>query len=456
MSQRLSPSGKPKPNQSSHPAQRKAQLRTVLWLRLFAVTTLMSVLGLAHGMDTVRLPWPALLFVLGLLLTLNVLAWIRLRSGQLGPYEVGAQLFADLFGFSVLLYFTGGATNPFVMFYLPLLGLAAAMLPWAQVLALAGFSILAYSVLMLEYIPLVLSKPQNAIELHLFGMWVNFLVSVAILVAFVARLSDRVRQRDQDLNTAQQRVSRDARLAALGNQAASLAHELGTPLSTAKIILSDWMDNKDGPEVSTFQQESLVVREQLERMEACLVQLRNSLEPSTGLHEGQSPADALPIEAWLSNWLNVWRNRNPQVIVNCSSDLPEALAGFVPRDSVELVLSNLLENAMQAYAKFATEQAWPASSAARVIQIRLHQSEGMLRFEVEDNAGGFDPDLLNRLGPEPLASESAEQHRGMGLFLAVGLIERAGGWMQFSQVMVRGNAVGARVVFTVPLQEVCS
>lgn len=437
----------------TNPTERKDQLRTVLWMRSFAVITLLLVLGFAQGMGVVRLPWPMLLFVLGLMLTLNALAWLRVRLqlGAVGPYEVSAQIFADLFGFSVLLYFTGGATNPFVMFYLPLLGLAAALLPWGQVLALAGFSILAYSVLMLEYIPLVLSKPQNAIELHLLGMWINFLVSVAILVGFVARLSDRIRQRDFDLNAAQSRMSRDARMAALGNQSASLAHELGTPLSTAKIILSDWMDNLDGPEPQSFQRDSLVLREQLDRMERCLIQLRSSLQDTT-LNADGPLFEPLDVNAWLSNWLGTWRNRNPLAKVTCINEMTQTLQGRAPWDMLDLVLSGLFDNAIQAYAKEPAEQ---------IIVIKVLRAANALHIEVEDRAGGFDKDLLQRLGREPVGNSNsgnkrAESRRGMGLFLAVGLIERAGGDMQFSQVVEQGHVIGARVKFTVPLQELAT
>ncbi len=432
----------------SHLTERKAQLRTVLWMRLFAVTTLLGVLGLAHWMALVRLPWPTLLFVLGLMLVLNILAALRLRGDSVGPYEVGAQIFSDLFGFSVLLYFTGGATNPFVMFYLPLLGLAAALLPWGQVLALAGFSILAYSVLMLEYIPLVLSKPQNAIELHLLGMWINFLVSVAILVGFVARLSNGIRQRDQDLNTAQDRLNRDARMAALGNQSASLAHELGTPLGTAKIIVSDWMDNLGGLDPQSWQRDTQVLQEQLDRMERTLIHLRSSLE-SEDQKVNETIFKTLHVKAWLDDWVAGWRNRNPQATLVANLGIATSLKASASWESVELVLNGLFENALQAYS---------GASEQRILLSALC-IENTLHLAIEDNAGGFDKDVLSRIGKEPIRKEHAENRRGMGLYLAVGMIERAGGSMKFSQIVDDGQVlanrvVGARVVLTLPLREV--
>lgn len=210
---------------------RRQQMVTVMWMRTLALAAQVLLLAVVGLLLHVSLPWPVLTVILGALVLLNVITFIRLRQGHsVGSFEVAAQLFADLAAFTFVLYFTGGVTNPFVSLYLPLLGLAAALLPWAQVAVLALFSVVAYTVLMGNYIPLVLANPDDGVHFHLVGMWLNFLVSVLILVGFVARLSSSIRNRDQALGRAQQRLASESRLAALGNQAASIAHQLGTPV----------------------------------------------------------------------------------------------------------------------------------------------------------------------------------------------------------------------------------
>lgn len=201
----------------SDPSVRRQQMVTVMWMRMLALAAQVLLLAVVGLFLQVTLPWPVLTSILGALALLNVITFIRLRQGTaVGSFEVAAQLFADLAAFSFILYFTGGVTNPFVSLYLPLLGLAAALLPWAQVAFLALFSVVAYTVLMSNYVPLVLANPDDGIHFHLVGMWLNFLVSVLILVGFVARLSSSIRNRDQALGRAQQRLSSESRLAALG------------------------------------------------------------------------------------------------------------------------------------------------------------------------------------------------------------------------------------------------
>ncbi len=64
------------------------------------------------------------------------------------------------------------------------------------------------------------------------GLWVNFMVSVGLIGWFVARMSRGLCLRAAALADAQQRHLRDERAVALGVQAATVAHEMGTPFST--------------------------------------------------------------------------------------------------------------------------------------------------------------------------------------------------------------------------------
>lgn len=138
----------------SDPSVRRQQMVTVMWMRTLALAAQVMLIAVVGLLLKVSLPWPVLTVILGALVLLNAITLVRLRQGNsVGSFEVAAQLFADLAAFSFVLYFTGGVTNPFVSLYLPLLGLAAALLPWGQVAFLALFSVVAYTVLMGNYIP---------------------------------------------------------------------------------------------------------------------------------------------------------------------------------------------------------------------------------------------------------------------------------------------------------------
>ena len=84
------------------------------------------------------LPLPELCGLFAAMLLFNGFTWWRSRHQRaVGDTELLLQLFVDVSALSLVLYFTGGATNPFVSFYLPALAVAAAILPTPHALLLA-------------------------------------------------------------------------------------------------------------------------------------------------------------------------------------------------------------------------------------------------------------------------------------------------------------------------------
>lgn len=434
------------PNLETDPSSRRAQLKAVLWMRSLAVSLMGLLLLLGYWTQGVQLPLPTLVFVLGLLLLLNLLGFARLRftPAHIGPYEVATQLFADLFGFSIMLYFTGGATNPFVMFYLPLLGLAAALLPLGQVMSLAMLSVVAYTLLTLEYVPLVLRNPDNAVQLHLFGMWVNFLLSVGILVGFVARLSTRLRQREHSLYMAENRLNREANLAALGNQSAALAHEMGTPLSAIKTTVSDWLELPTQRQMLTgvpeLEADMQRIQQQVGIMQSSLVRLRQQVEsfgnPTRSAHQPNPAA----LQQWFEQVLARWHNRHPEVQLKINSQLHAEARYQLALDDLTLSLNVLLDNCAQ--------MATGELPTPLCVQCELQPWSGGVVLVVADNGKGFSAIDLPRLGKELLSERPTG--RGMGLYLIGGLIERLGG-----QMLLRNRPEGgAEVRLRWPAKEV--
>ncbi|MEH6998543.1 MAG: ATP-binding protein [Limnobacter sp.] len=389
---------------------RRQQMVTVMWMRTLALAAQVVLLAVVGLLLHVSLPWPVLTVILGALVLLNVITFIRLRQGHsVGSFEVAAQLFADLAAFTFVLYFTGGVTNPFVSLYLPLLGLAAALLPWAQVAVLALFSVVAYTVLMGNYIPLVLANPDDGVHFHLVGMWLNFLVSVLILVGFVARLSSSIRNRDQALGRAQQRLASESRLAALGNQAASIAHQLGTPVSTIATIVSDW---KNDPAMHAQVREMNVLSAQVQSITDTLGQLRDQIEVNP---RHNADAQMIKPSEWLQNTLGIWRTRNPQHEVRLMPSIASIAGEFkVRKELLELGLITLLDNAAQSQQR---------ASVRDPLQVGMQCDHESLTLFVNDAGGGIDAELLPKIGQQLFQANG----QGMGLFLLANLLEREGG-----------------------------
>ena len=117
------------------PVQLLSASRQNLWrltlIRILVLAAQAGSVGFAYKSGALPLPWQALTITLLVSLLLCLGTALRLR----GPWPVTEQEYAlqlgcDLIIHSVLLYYTGGSTNPFVSYYIVPLVIAAAVLPW--------------------------------------------------------------------------------------------------------------------------------------------------------------------------------------------------------------------------------------------------------------------------------------------------------------------------------------
>lgn len=441
MPQSRHPSPPPHRQQDRHPQRHDPlTLRRLLWLRWGVLAGQGVILWLGHALG-MHLPVTTLLAIMALEGAVNLASMFRLHTlqkngWQIADGELAAQLLFDVGALSALLYFTGGATNPFVSFYLPSLAIAAALLPWWQVAGLGLAAFAAYSVMLFHYQPLHLHDPDSAVSAHLGGMWLNFIASAALLAGFVARLSGTLRQRDAELAAAREQLLRDERMEALGAQAASAAHEIGTPLATIAVVTGelrrDAMDAaQSGTAIGRYAEDLVMVEQQLALCKAALGRLQGS---------GASQAP-VRLDAWLPEFARNWRLRHPQAELELALPAAEPV-GRVMVDAVAVgqILTILLDNAAQSYARRDDGRA-----VAPWILLDGKADAAMLQLSVVDRGRGMSPALLAQLGRKPVLSASGGQ--GVGLFLAQSAAQRLGGALTWRSVPEQGTRAELRLPF---------
>jgi two-component system sensor histidine kinase RegB len=107
-----------------------SSLRNIFLLRNIALTAQTAAIGVAVYVLGIDIPVVPLAGILAAMLLVNAATRIRLaRSSEIGDAEILGQILLDVAALSGLLFFTGGSTNPFTVFYLLPLTLAAMMLP---------------------------------------------------------------------------------------------------------------------------------------------------------------------------------------------------------------------------------------------------------------------------------------------------------------------------------------
>ena len=402
-----------------HPLPQHQLLVRLFWMRCIATLAQAALVAAAYLGMGLSLPLMPLCTVLALMLAFNGLTWWRMRwAYPLREPELFFQLFVDVTGLSALLYFTGGATNPFVSFYLPALAVAAAILTPRYAFALAAYSFACYSALTYLYQPLHVHDHDQAMAYHLAGMWVNFLMSAALITWFVTRMSATVRARDAQLAQAREMQLQDERLVALGTQAASAAHEMSTPLATVAVIAGELRIEAGRNGALTMYRDDLAIVE--EQIAACKTALDRMGMDVQVLHADASAT--LRLTDWLRHFVDTWRLRHPAVPIHLS--LPSETVPVKNPQLIGQILLTLLDNAAQAV------------NEGGKIDMALSMQRNVAMIRVVDDGPGIGTDLLKRLGYEPVRSSTGG--KGIGLMLAFATARQLGAKLALTSEGMRG------------------
>jgi two-component system sensor histidine kinase RegB len=369
----------------------------VLAYVLFSSRTTESLLGVTSSLV-------ALVAITGLSL------WRCTRHWPVTDNEFLAQLLIDVLGWTVLMYFSGGANNPFVSYYIVPLVIAAAVLPWRNTWLVAGASLLAYSALLFYYRPFPLFTPHaqmghgDSSNIHILGMWFNFLFSAGLITYFVVRMASMLRQQDARAVAQREDRLRDDQIMAVASLAAGTAHELGTPLATMTVLVDEMLqDDSLGTQA----------REDCELLQRQLAQCKSTLKGLTRTAELTSAQQTLqqPLDIFVQQTVERWSVRRPGIIYEIHSG-SDGLAPVLEFDSTLCqAVENLLNNA--------------ADSGSDKVSVNFSWDEQEALLSIRDWGPGIGGDLLKDMG-KPIVRASP-RGLGIGLLLSHATVERYGG-----------------------------
>jgi two-component system sensor histidine kinase RegB len=368
-------------------------------------------IGLVAGVLDARLPLLSLGLIVFLHAALNAAAWRRARAGGTGTLEVSLQLAVDAASIAALVYLTGGYANPFISLLLVPLILAAVTLPPLHAWAMAAWVGVLYTLLMHYYTPLAIQvSPAMAVDLHLTGMWLNFLLTAALVAAFAGRLAASLRRRDAELARVREQRLRDDHLFALGLQAASAAHDLATPLASVRITLDELRRDYAGDDE---------LDQPLALLSGQVVRLEKVLERLAAVARGRDRQDAprVALDGWLRRVLEHWGLLWPDARVDLEVS-PDARA--IPDDAaLEAALVTLLNNA----ARFSPGE----------IRVTAAEEGEVVAIQVSDRGPGLGAGAENSPG------------WGVGLDIVRAAMDRLGGRLDLANRP--GGGVVARLEF---------
>jgi len=386
-------------------ASRQNLWRLIL-IRVLVLAAQAGSVGFAYATDILPLPWVELSVTLMISAAFCVLAALRLRAPwPVTELEYAVQLACDMIIHSLLLFYSGGSTNPFVSYYLVPLTIAAAILPWAYSMVLSGLALSCYTVLLIWYEPLHLNVEHEAmiISLHLFGMWLNFALSAAFITFFVVKMAGALRRQDQLQAERREEGMRDEQLLAVATQAAGAAHELGTPLATMSVLIKELRIEHKNP---LLQEDLAVLQEQVQLCKDTLQQLVRAAEAD----RRQAVQEQTALE-WLEAVLRRWHLMRPEASYRFQCIGQGAAPRVLPPPDLTQALLNLLNNA--------------ADACPDDLDIQLGWDIQWIELSIRDHGAGVPLAIAEQLG-KPFFTTKGRGF-GLGLFLSQASVTRAGG-----------------------------
>lgn len=409
-----------------------ALTRTLAWLRLCALAGQSGTVLVAALWMRMAIPLLPLMVVIGIHAVFAAFAAWRLNGPwPVREWETIGHIAVDTMALWCLLYFTGGATNPFVTLLLMPIALGAAALTVRALLAVATLACVAYLMLMVRYVPLPpMMEGTHGFELHVLGMAVSFAVTAVLLGFFINRLATAVRQQQLEVQRVRERALRDEGILAIATQAAGAAHELNTPLSTMRTLLPELRREHAGD--PALEDDLGLLQEQVER---CRLILREMV--AFGKMQLSQEDQPMSLDAFVHSCLERFQLLRPEAELQLELDPATAQTVLRSPPGLRHALINLLNNAADASAMCGSQQ----------VDLRVRHASGWLELRVSDHGPGFVDGP-----PGTLLGQSGKQAGlGIGLTLAEATAERLNG-----ELSALNTAEGAQVSIRLPLSAIAS
>jgi len=385
-------------------------MRQLVQLRWIAAAgQFLTILAVHLGLG-VSLPLVPMLGLVGLLATANLMATLLLARQRVTNIGLALSLLLDVGVLTVQLHLSGGATNPFTSLYLLQVVLGAILLETWSAWVLVAVTCLCFAALADGGVPLVLPDDLLVTQARLYtlGGWISFALTGLLLALFITRITRNLRARDAYLADLRQRAAEEDGIVRMGLFASGAAHELGTPLASLSVILSDWRRMPRLTRDPELAQELAEMQAEVERCKAIVTDILHSAgEPRSEAMESTAA------RTFLACLVDEWRPTHPAVPLAFDAARLDGGA-VVAGASLRQAVWNLLDNA--------------AEASPSGLSLSAERSGEELFVTVADHGPGFPPALLASLG-KPYQSSKGAGH-GVGLFLTANVARRQGGRLE--------------------------
>ena len=402
----------------------KLDKKTLVILRWIAIVGQFITLNIVFFLLKFDFPFFYCLVIIFLGIGTNVYLQFKNIQSQINNLDATVYLLYDLFQLAILLYFTGGITNPFAILLIIPAIVSSTFLTLKSTLNLSFITIIILILLTIYHFPL-----PHFDELHfhvpnyyLYTIPIAIIIGLVFLTYFGTRFGLETRKRSEALNKLELVLAKEHELKTIGVQAAAAAHSLSTPLSTIRVVVKELekelgSKSKHAKDINLLMSQTLRCGEILKKLS--MVPLKKD-----EFFENVKLEDLL--NEIISSFKEI-SNKNFSLISKNNKNDPTV------KRKAELTygLRNFIGNA----AKF----------SEFLVEIKLESNNEITKIIVCDDGPGFPDDVIKFLGEPYIRSKnekiSSKSGLGLGTFIGKTLLERLKANVEFGKYPEKGGAM---------------
>ena len=344
----------------------------------------------------------------------NLFLQFKIKSVQIKDFNASVFLVYDLFQLTILLYLTGGISNPFsILIIIPTI-VSSTFLSMGTTLILGIITLICLFLLTIYHQPFpgIHGNSFTFPKLYLTGFFISIVIGLVFLSYFGIRFSGETKRRSEAINKLQQVIAKEYELESLGAQAAAAAHSLGTPLATINIVASEL--KKDLGKDSQFTKDIDLLISQTKRCSEILKRIsKKQIEEDKFFSQ-------IKFEDLLTEIVDSFKETSyKKITLILSRDKNKINIKRTPE--IVYGLRNFIGNAV----KFSKTE----------VKIILESDNNKVRVLIKDDGPGYPEDIIDLIGEPYIKTKSREivnkSGLGLGTFLGKQLLERKGAKLSF-------------------------
>ena len=239
------------------------------------------------------------------------------------------------------------------------------------------------------------------------------------LKAFSQQMEEKIQKTTADLKKTEAQLIRSEKLAALGQLAAGIAHEIRNPLTSINILIHSLTENL--PTKNSRWEDLKVIEEEILRINEIVDQFLRFAKPASPLFE---KADLIPI---FEETLQLLRPQIERGGISVQKEFESLPRATVDKEQMKQVILNLLMNAIQAMPK-----------ASRLgLSGRMSRDGHWVELTIQDSGIGIPPEDIDKLF-DPFFS-TKEGGIGLGLSIAHRIIDQHRGKIEVESKPGKGT-----------------